>query len=210
MLAVIPAVRLPITHTQFFFFQFLLAFFCFYNVLRSSCNSKSIFNLYFYMSSSWLPWQQAGLFHRAPGTTAGPYKINVHTDAQKMLILPGPECLMSLYSDLPRNILLMLWNDSLDVRAAVWAPVSPVDWQSGPMIAHCPWKKIKIYTARSLFHQLNFCCIRFAIDEQQTQMYWNTHSDKCYPLLPSIHSSSTKISPFFTRLGISFMGDNQI
>lgn len=172
------------------------------------------------MSSGWLPWQQAGLFHRAPGTTTGPYKINVHTDAQKMLISPGPECLMSLYSDLPRNILLMLWSNSFTrcrrarSRAWVWAPVSPVDWQSGPMIAHCPWKKIKIYTARSLFHQLNFCCIRFAIDEQQTQMYWNTHSHKCYPLLPSIHSSihssSTKISPFFTRLGISFMGDNQI
>lgn len=33
--------------------------------------------------------------------TAGPYKINVHTDAHKMLISPGPKCLMSLHSDPP-------------------------------------------------------------------------------------------------------------
>lgn len=80
---------------------FLVAYFCFHNDLTSSCNSKSIFNLYFYMSSSWLPWQQTGLFHRAPSMTAGPYKINVHTDAHKMLISPGPKCLMSLHSDPP-------------------------------------------------------------------------------------------------------------
>lgn len=52
-----------------------------------------------------------------------------------------------------------------------------------------PLKKKNLYSSKPFSSTQYFCCIHFAIDEQQTQIYRNTHSHECNPLLPSIHSS---------------------